>query len=75
VGGEGEGGSGGAERCGLGLRGEEQETNSEEQNVQDHDVGDGLHGGGGDGGLLVVVSALLLFGRWVVSRGFERPVN
>jgi hypothetical protein len=43
--------------------------------VQDHDVGDGLHGGGGDGGLLVVVSALLLFGRWVVSRGFERPVN
>jgi hypothetical protein len=65
--GEGEGGGGGGgggERCGLGrLAGEDEQTSSEEQDVQDHEVEGGLHGGGGDGALVEVVSAVLLFGR------------
>lgn len=66
---EGGGGGDGGARCGgLGLlAGEIDETKSEEQDLNDHDVDDGLHGGGGDGGFLVVVvvvvSAALLFGR------------
>jgi hypothetical protein len=62
-GGKGEVEGGGGEWCSLGLFGEDEQTKCDEQQVHDHDVGGGLHGGGSDGGFVVVVSALLLSGR------------